>query len=456
MGDDRFEKHLRQVVQNINYEFQEGRLSAINLVSTIIEKLPEPLLEKHAHLFFLPLVVQLANDDSKECRESVAASLSALLKRSPTVLLQSFYDYALRWSNNEGSLRATSLQIFGIFIESRVDFFSRGNAEALIERVKSLLEESQNDWEIPYFSLICVEKLWKCFPRKLAVIGSLWNSVVQNLVHSHPWIKLAASRLFNSLLIESGIESSIRVDIKSLFTQERGILFQVIRNICFQLNLEEDEQNADLSEFAIKSLASLLPLIHSEPHLCFTTDESFNESGNKSRDPVLWLMTRLCSIARPKGHKRREAVFKCFAAFIARHCHLVMPHLELMLEPLHRSTTEASNELEKSSRAASRQTNAYELSVSSELELARDVLQLLEENCGATSEFLRAYAAVKTRATEKKQQRKIAAKTEAVLDPQAAAKRTIQKHDREKRRKKRRVEEWRRGRGVTTKQINSS
>jgi hypothetical protein len=49
-------------------------------------------------------------------------------------------------------------------------------------------------------------------------------------------------------------------------------------------------------------------------------------------------------------------------------------------------------------------------------------VHLLEESCGSTEEFLRAYASVKPRARDKKDHSKTAAKTEAVLNPQGAAK----------------------------------
>ena len=152
------------------------------------------------------------------------------------------------------------------------------------------------------------------------------------------------------------------------------------------------------------------------------------------------------------------AIFKCFAAFASQHNAIVAPYLELMLEPLHRANIEASNELDnpsvvaKQTAATSRRAGAKddddEDPVSDYVTLTRDVLQLLEESCSSSTEFLRAYANVKTRAREKKEQRKLEAKTEAVRDPQAAAKHRQQKQLREKKRKKRRVEERRQQRGV--------
>ena len=66
-------------------------------------------------------------------------------------------------------------------------------------------------------------------------------------------------------------------------------------------------------------------------------------------------------------------------------------------------------------------------------------------------DFLSAYAVVKTRARDKKDQRKIQVKAEAVQDPAAAAQRKTKKHEQERDRKKRRVEDRRHDRGSVKK-----
>jgi len=71
MGEGRFEQHLKQVVANISYEYQDGRMSGINLLRLVLEKLPQELLQRNAQHLFLPLILQLVNDDSKDCRAKV-------------------------------------------------------------------------------------------------------------------------------------------------------------------------------------------------------------------------------------------------------------------------------------------------------------------------------------------------------------------------------------------------
>ena len=445
------DKHLKQIISNINYEYQEGRISALNLVCMVVEKLPEEVLEKYAQGFFLPLVLQLANDDSSDCRTEVSRSLQVLLKRCPTELLKSLYSFSSKWSKESGPLRTTSLQLFGIFAEARPDFFERRKVlEELLDHLLSILDKDTNaDWETIYFTLICCEKLSGSFSKAFWSDERTLPAIVHHLIHSHPWIKLCTGRLVNQYLNSIDLAKFLKSPSKTNYAivRQPGMLFQIIRNLCIQLNRDEEEQNHDLAVVAIKSLSWALPVMKLHPQLCFS--EEYQEDNEKGRDPVLWLLTRLSNIAKPKGMKRREAVFKCFAAFVSLHTDIMKPHLELLLEPLHRADIEATNEIENPSVLHKQHLVSEE--ATSQATIARDLLQLLEETYGDSQEFLTAFASVKTKAREKREERKMKDKLEAVRDPENYAKLKSEKHLRDRKRKKRRVEEKRQSRGATAK-----
>ena len=90
-----------------------------------------------------------------------------------------------------------------------------------------------------------------------------------------------------------------------------GQLYQVARNLCFQLGADEDNQMDDIVPFIVKSLTWTLQAMHTYPELCFErgpnksnvyggdNDDDYVDDpalGEKT-DPVLWLMTRLSNIA---------------------------------------------------------------------------------------------------------------------------------------------------------------
>jgi U3 small nucleolar RNA-associated protein 20 len=155
-------------------------------------------------------------------------------------------------------------------------------------------------------------------------------------------------------------------------------------------------------------------------------------------------MSRLSNIAKPKlGDKRRESIFKCYAALCAS-CEpeLLTPYLRLMIDSLDRAIREETNNLQSDEQQATHPRIA----------LPKDVLNLLEEACG-TEKFLEAYSEVNNIVRQKRDQRKQEIAAEAVHDPASAAKRKIKKQLQEKERKKRRVSDMRAMRGAS-KAIN--
>lgn len=285
--------------------------------------------------------------------------------------------------------------------------------------------------------------------------------IFQCLAHPHPWVNLIASRIMHSQLATCDPEQFQSINDNSpssIILKIPGSLFEITRNLCFQLNSEEEHQSDDVTNMAIKNLSWVIKVIHKYPALCFKeggkseldSDDSDRETEDQDRrrEPVTWLITRLSNIAKKRGRQRRDAVFKCFAAF-ASVCDesIITQHLELMLEPLNRVITETEAREESYAFAKRKPHMSHS---SSPTELPSEVLQLLEDKCG-TEIFINVLASVKAQAREKRAARKQRIAVEAVQDPETAAKRRIAKQQKEKHRKKRRVNERKMGRGVFTK-----
>ncbi|KAL3923302.1 MAG: hypothetical protein SGILL_001732 [Bacillariaceae sp.] len=471
MSEDRFEQHLKQIVANISYEYQEGRMSGVALLNLVIEKIPQELLEKHAQSLFLPLVMQLLNDDSRDCRAKVSSCIVLLLNRASTDMVQTFHEYCVRWSQQAGPLRLASLQVYGLVAETRADVLrtSSSVAEWVVRLEENIQGRQQSQWEITYFSLVCIEKLSLQFNGTLLKQSTLWSSIVDCLIDNHPWIMMSSSRILMNVF-SSGTTTTF-------LSSKDGLLFGIVRNLCFQLNSPEEKQNEDLTHLATKSLTLLLPIMKKHPELCYRNDEEdVTESGSEGgRDPVFWLVRRLSQISKNKGAKRRLAVYKCFAALASSSFSIIAPYLELMLESLHRTIIEGKNEIDNHALSEKRTSTSIfvqqlqqqqdrkqqgddqgDESLNSEFGMAQEVLRLLEDSCESPDEFLTAYASVKRHARDKKEKRKSEEKSKAVLDPKAFAQQKIQKQVRNKERRKRRVNEQRRDRGGFDKRRRSS
>jgi U3 small nucleolar RNA-associated protein 20 len=462
MGEDKFEQQLKQVIANISYEYQDGRMSGVALLNLVIDRLPQELLDKYAQMLFLPLVMQLLNDESKDCRLKVADCIKLLFTRVSSEMMQSFQDYLTRWCKQSGPLCLASLQVFSLLVESRPEFLRSGSLMQAwtLTLQRNLQIRQMSEWEITYFSLLCLEKLLGGnFNSILYEHKEMWSSVTDCLVDEHPWVKLSASRILRDFVASDSATA--------VCTQNDGLAFNIVRNLCLHFNAPEGDQSEELTDLVTKSLSHLLPLMQQRPELFYKEDKEDGESEkDQRRAPIFWLIRRLSQMAKNKGCKRRLAIFKCYGLFAAKHFPIVAPHLELMLDGLHRTIVEGQNELENQkfsqkmtrksiSTATALQDHSTQASPD-EYTMAEEVLRLLEDSCVFPEEFLAAYAAVKGRAREKKDKRKTEVKAQAVLDPQAYAGLKIQKQARNKERRKRRTQEQRQDMGGLAKRQRSS
>eukprot|EP00970_Alexandrium_tamarense_P020538 scaffold15349_cov200-Alexandrium_tamarense.AAC.2 len=453
MGKQRLDNHLQQIVLNIKYEYEEGRLSAIDLLSSVVQKFPIPVLEGHSQLFFLPLVLQLVNDDSKKCKEAVTNCIYLLLKRLPTEVVQGFFDYVKRWSQSSGidslPMQRAAAQLFGIFVEARPDYMKRGtNSSDLVTIisdviVKNLQYDNDEGWELLYFNIVCIEKINSHLPSSISNNYDIWGSLVKLLAFPHPWVMQASSRVINSHV--SNLDPTKMNGSDSFVVKVPGSLFDVARNLCRHLDVDEKHFVETTSVLAIKTISWAFQVMRHYPKICYANESADEPDGSgdedNAKDPRRWVMSRLSNIAKPKGAQRREFVFKCFAALCASENgdHLV-PYLQLMIDPIDRAIREETNNL------LSNDGEEH----SPLIALPKDVLNLLEEACG-TEKFLDAYAEVNRKVREKRDQRKQEIASEAVHDPVSAAKRKIKKQVHEKERRKRRVDDRRNSRGGTKK-----
>jgi len=443
---NRLEQHLRQVMLNIKYEYKEGRVSAIRLVSMLLERFPLKLIDEEVQLFFLPLVLQMMNDEAEECRKFVSECLTRLTCRVSANVALSLFDYLDRWHKGTNiSLRRASLQVFGIFAEGRSDFKSQYQTKVM-ECLRISFEEFNSTWQDQYFALVSLEKIIKKHPKTLRdENGDIWAGVVSSLLAEHLWVKLTASRIvWSQAATLDPIQLQSSVDA-NLFMKQ-GTLYEISSALC--LNLDTEDVSTELTEITIKLLTWLSRAMNSHPELCYKNEtrklmeNNLNgEDSSNKQNPLKWLLTRLSNLSKHKGTLRRQAVYKCFAAIVHTNCDnpsVIIPYLELMLEPLNRSFAEAEGT--KDSKG--------DIKYSDESDLAREVLGLLEESCG--DDYLLTLAKVKEKARHKRDLRKDQQKA-IVVDQMTQAKNKIQKQIREKNRRKRRVQERRDERGGNRK-----
>jgi U3 small nucleolar RNA-associated protein 20 len=82
LGPKRLQQHLNFLVTNLGYPVAVGREALLALITTLVDKLPLPVLHRQMDLLLLPLVTRLVNDDHQACRKAVAKVITHLVARA--------------------------------------------------------------------------------------------------------------------------------------------------------------------------------------------------------------------------------------------------------------------------------------------------------------------------------------------------------------------------------------
>ena len=84
-GHGRLKNQLEFLAKHLAYESEGGRRSVLELVGAILAKFSPEVVAQYAQLFFVALVMQLANEESTACRKQAADVLgTCLLYTSPS------------------------------------------------------------------------------------------------------------------------------------------------------------------------------------------------------------------------------------------------------------------------------------------------------------------------------------------------------------------------------------
>lgn len=177
MGERRLTNAMTFIIQNASgYVFESGRMSALEIMSVIVDRFADDvLLAKCAESFFLGLVLIIAKDESAKCREMAAHLLPQLVVRFDQPRLQRVWILLDQWSagieaSNKGSakkkeeeggdeaeeaqvklakmreLGRAALQCYGLLVEPLGDRFFKHESE-FISTIDSALTVSWQTWK---------------------------------------------------------------------------------------------------------------------------------------------------------------------------------------------------------------------------------------------------------------------------------------------------------------------
>ncbi|OQS03841.1 U3 small nucleolar RNA-associated protein [Thraustotheca clavata] len=451
LGDKRLNYHIRFVVNNLTFEYESGRISALECLDALVKKLPSDMLDTRAQFFLLPLVLRLVNDEAQSCRTLAAEVISHLFQRvSAATFSTCTATLTPWWSSTDSKLQCAAAHVSSLVVVARPDLAKKSFIDPLLKSIEKLLKQSLNaigeqdedeiqelTWEPVYLTLLCVEKVYGSLSVELesyfARDTCILDSTIQLMAFPHAWIRLAASRTLNvymgkrsaSTLDYSSDSGITTVKNGSEYLKSRGKLFQLAQNACKQL--ESDHLVDDLAKEIVTILLFILRAFRSFPSIeqyvsalpnenDDDEDKEEKEENDEVPSPIRWLFTRLSFLAR--GYNcdlRKSTIYNFFAGVAVQEDASFLETILLqMLNPLYRDTTSEENESDTESQVKVKT-------------IAREVLQLLEAKIDSQP-FLSTYTHIQKKVTEFRERRKQKRKIEAIAEPEVAAKRKLAKN----------------------------
>ncbi|CAG8782598.1 28065_t:CDS:2, partial [Dentiscutata erythropus] len=453
-GRGRLKNQVNFLIKNLNFTFESGRMSAMEMLNLIITKFGDEILMEYAEMFFMALAISLVNDESNKCREMTGVLIKMLFRRMDEQRLKNTYILLGKWfaQAEKKSLKRMAVQIYGLVIEAFDDKFKKYIPELLnilnsaLQSSLRIMEQLSNDtsdhqendmlvdvdWEIGYYALNTFTKLIKAFPTVIYLeeCKNIWILVEKHILHSHSWIRLASSRLFGLYFANINPETMIATESNNERNDylTKDLLKKLATSFCTQLKSELLGQ--ELATQIVKNLFFIGKCFY---YLSPDEDEIDNS------------FARFASSNNEEIDCQRTSIYQWFAAMVT--CmspdDLAPSYLLFIISPIYR--------LINSETAKGQDIDNLK-------QLGKEVLDLLQKRVG-TTQYHNAYNKVRQQVADVRRERKHKRVIKAIVDPESAAKRKIRKNVMKKQNRKRKNEEFAKQKlryGVTKKRKTSN
>jgi U3 small nucleolar RNA-associated protein 20 len=482
-SEKRFKKQMEFLLKNLRYDHVEGRQSVMEALDLVITKaLPrfsDKLQYEYHGMMFLPMVNTLANDDNAKCRELASLLVKNLFRYSSEKRLQAFAIDLKQWmeQDDNAGLRRLGIQCFGFYFETMDEDEPAKEVAWVLEQLDSVIDEclsrrGEDDWELLYYALTLFAKMCKSFPDTMfsANRDGLWTAVEASSTYPHAWVKMKAAELLGTLFAHLGITNKdtglealplvgsgglqlaeqnmlqlTHAMFKNLLNQEvtEQLCMQSVKNLaflarCFAVNGarwnwqragDDDEQEGD--ETATKAngdavasddefggfspppeTASMKPAITTPPPLA-----------------IHRLMIRLSGIVR-RDNRSMHTKLSSISLLETIAAKFPLPPLSTSLPHLLTTLNTLVDPATTIPRAHTHSTSLNEPNeqYKSLIDKAREIMSILQKRMG-TQAYLDVMSGVQQGIRERRDERRMKRRLDAVADPEKSIKMKKRKHD---------------------------
>jgi U3 small nucleolar RNA-associated protein 20 len=219
-GTGRLKQQMTFLARNLDYVFESGRVSVMELLSAILAKFSDELLQEYADMFFIALVAVMANDDSEKCRTMAGALIRQLFGRLDATRQRKMLAVIGQWvaaREENPALAGAAMAVFGLLIDEEVDVdelldmlrpIVEGSAQLLTRAEAG--EDASFDHSLPLQAISTVAKAVRAHPSTADRVP--WSAIVSHLLFPHDWVRFASARAL-TVLFAANQETASAFDV---------------------------------------------------------------------------------------------------------------------------------------------------------------------------------------------------------------------------------------------------
>ncbi|KAJ9616097.1 U3 snoRNP protein [Knufia peltigerae] len=459
-SSSRWSKQQKFMMKNLEYEYPEGRQSVLEAINTLIAKTKGEAAQDLNSTFFVPVLLRMANDENKGCRDLAGALLGQMFRSADNAHLREFLGPLRAWieQNENMALQKVSMQAYNILLGSGVGL-DDGEITGLRDNLAGLLQQSATDndgdeWESLFQALLLWSKLVESRPD--VVLNQkqtkLWVPVWKSLSHPHAWVQSTSAGLvcdFFRHCLEAD-HSKLPLTCDHGLRLDRETFLEVLK--ASVRILRRTEGNEDLSSQAVQILLFLGQCMNVNGLTMEVADKSVDDEDEAMQDGVESEDERPTRTKKIPGFQylldqvtrilRIEATSLTSAAFLPKKLSLVLlstliPALSSanlssqahnILVPLQHLTD--PNTIQPRSADPSFSSTYQQL-----IELSHEVMDKVQNKLG-DGEYVKTLTEVSRTMRKRREERRTKRRIERVAEPERAAQYKKRKSDRKKERKK--------------------
>jgi U3 small nucleolar RNA-associated protein 20 len=336
LTEKKLDKFLEFYIVQLNYEYENGRESALEMLATIFNTFPSHQLNHYAALFFIPLAIQLHNDESAKCKKLAYLALKSLVEKVSLEKRDELFQIteALLKDSEKPLYKRIAALLVKIYVEVEQERFERRldsilsilieelNYDSFIKNLESNTNSMANEKFFDHYLHNMLQVLMKILNEckilnntiKYSVkVSQLFDQVKSFLVYEHSWVRLISCQLFGFLFANQQLDYLID-NKSSYFHQSTENYLLKIRDLidAFCDQLKSPILDNELAEQIIKNLAFMLKVVNS---LELKKDAKLSEEAQnflKHDLNIDWLIKKVIKEAKYEMVNKPQETIKVF------------------------------------------------------------------------------------------------------------------------------------------------